>query len=509
MILYKVGVKMKKATQDFLLEVEKLSLQRKNKILKSKDNIKITGTAYYVSNTGDDENDGRTPQTAWKTLDKVSNAKLNAGDGVFFCRGDLFRGSVLCQNGVTYAAYGELEKPRFYGWDKNLADTTLWELFDNEHNIWKLKEKILDCGTLVFNDGEKHSRKLIPSYKNSHFVCRDDETKIFEMANEMTKDLDMFCYFTDKMSVEPSKNEDFPVPIVDDYSYGDLYLRCDFGNPAKVFTSIEAIPKRIMFRCKNVDNICIDNLCIKYCCFGVAASGYLIKGLHITNCEIGWIGGNIQNYLGMDPNYPQGTRGSVTRFGNGIEIYGGCDDYQVDNCLVYQVFDAAMTHQVTTNGKTYKMENIKYSNNVIENCVYGVEYFLEKNNGDTNSYINNCEIANNIICCSGYGWGQQRHNIYTPALIKGWSYENTAYNYSIHDNIFYRAAYRMLHLVAKEKESCPIMYNNTYINKLGQTLGQYGANEIEEPANHSYDERVEEIIISVFGDKNAKVYYIE
>ena len=147
--------------------------------------------------------------------------------------------------------------------------------------------------------------------------------------------------------------------------------------------------------------------------------------------------------------------------------------------------------------------------NLIEYCVYGIEYFLEKNNGDTESYIKDCEMANNIIRFSGYGWGQQRHNTYTPAAIKGWSYENTAYNYTIHDNIFDRAAYRMLHLVAKKKESCPLMYNNTYINKLGQTLGQYGSNEVEEPANHSYDERAEEIITNIFGDQNSKVYFVD
>lgn len=57
-----------------------------------------TGTAYYVSNDGDDNNDGLTPETAWRTLDKVSescgfdgNAILQPGDAVFFRRGDIFR----------------------------------------------------------------------------------------------------------------------------------------------------------------------------------------------------------------------------------------------------------------------------------------------------------------------------------------------------------------------------------------------------------------------------------
>lgn len=498
---------MKKATNEFLSEIEKISQKRKYDILNSNTEVRITGNAYYVSNSGDDDNDGRTPETPWKTLNKVSDEDLNVGDGVFFRRGDLFRGSVICKAGVTYSAYGEGIKPRFYGGDKNLANSSLWELYDKEHNIWKLTEKILDCGTLVFNDGEKHSRKLIPSYRNSKFVCREDETRIFELANEMTCDLDIFCSYTEKLSTTPSKNEDFPIPVLDGTSYGDLYLRCDAGNPADVFDSIEPIARHSLFSCTG-NNVTIDNMCMKYACFGVSGGGELLEGLHVTNCEIGWIGGNIQHYTGEDPNYPQGKRGTVTRFGNGIEIYGGCRDYIVNNCYVYQVYDAGMSHQITTHGSTFKMENIKYINNLIEYCVYGIEYFLEKNKGDTKSYIKDCEMANNIIRFSGYGWGQQRHNIYTPALIKGWSYENTAYNYTIHDNIFDRAAYRMLHLVAKKKESCPLMSDNTYINKLGQTLGQYGANEVEEPANHSYDERTEEIVNKVFGDETAKVYYV-
>lgn len=34
--------------------------------------------------------------------------------------------------------------------------------------------KGLDVGTLVFNGGEAHSVKLIPSYIRGRFVCRDD-----------------------------------------------------------------------------------------------------------------------------------------------------------------------------------------------------------------------------------------------------------------------------------------------------------------------------------------------
>lgn len=46
-----------------------------------------TGTAYYVSNQGDDGNDGLSPETAWATLARVNQASLAYGDAVFFERG--------------------------------------------------------------------------------------------------------------------------------------------------------------------------------------------------------------------------------------------------------------------------------------------------------------------------------------------------------------------------------------------------------------------------------------
>ena len=67
----------------------------------------------------------------------------------------------------------------------------------------------------------------------------------------------------------------------------------------------------------------------------------------------------------------------------------------------------------------------------------------------------------------------------------------------------------MLHLVAKKAESCPLMYNNTYIQHLGNPLGQYGANEIEEPAILPFNRQADDAIGTVFGDRDAKVYGIE
>lgn len=500
---------MQTASNDFLRWLDALCEKRIKEIITASDDLEIMGTAYYVSNDGDDNRDGLTPDTAWRTLDKVSSAVLLPGDGVLFRRGDLFRGSVAAKECISYGAWGAGDKPKFFGWDKDLADPSLWCEVDKKHHIWKMKEPILDVGALVLNHGQEYSVKLIPSYIDGCFVCRNDESKLFEMANEMVRDLDIYWHFDSILTTKPSRGKNFPIPDITPQSFGELYLRCDRGNPGEVFDSIEALARRSMFDVGMNANVRIDNLCIKYVgLHAISAGGKCSRGLHVTNCEIGWIGGTIQHYLGLDPNYPQGGRGTVTRFGNGIEIYGGCDDYEVSNCYVYQVYDAGMSHQIITNGNKHAMTNVIYRDNLVEKCVYSIEYFLEMNKGDTESYMDGIEICGNILRESGYGWGQQRHNTDTPAHIKGWNYTNKARNYTIHDNIFDRAAYRMLHLVAEEQESCPKMFGNTYVQYFGNMIGQYGGNAVKEPDIQVFDEWAEETITSVFGDKDAKVYVI-
>lgn len=505
---------MIKATEDFLAQQDALYLKRKEEILNSKDVLKISGTTFYVSNAGDDHNDGLTPETSWKTLKRVSEAYLYPGDGVRFKRGDLFRGNVMAKEGVTYCAYGEGEKPKFYAGKKDYADPDLWELYDAEHHIWKCQERMLDSGTLVFNHGEYHSRKLIPSYRDMKYVHRNDESRGFNIRTDMTEDLDIFWEFDLLMTRHPSLGEDFPVPCLNGSQIGDslaqgvLYLRCDRGNPGEVFDSIESLARLHMFRVGRNANVRIDNLCIKYVgMHGVSAGGHVV-GLQVTNCEFGWIGGAIQNYTGMDPNFTAARRGQIVRFGNAIEVYGGCEEYLAANNYIYEVYDAGITHQVTAHNK-FTMKNIRYTDNLIEKCVYGIEYFLEIKPGGEESYMDDIEMSGNIIRLSGYGWGQQRHNYHTPALIKGWSYENPASNYSIHDNIFDRCAYRMLHLVAEKQESCPEMYDNTYIQHLGGMIGQYGGKENGEPEVEIFDENAEEKIQNIFCEKNSEIYVIE
>jgi len=500
---------MKLATESVLHELDEAAEQLKKKILESPDALDISGKKYYVSADGNDQNSGDINHP-WQSLEKASSATLKENDAVLFKRGDLFRGQLVCQSGVTYGAYGEGPKPKIYTGEKDYADASLWTCVDEKNHIYRLNEKIMDLGNIVFNDGEAWGYKHIPSCIGGEFFCREDSTKPFIVSDELQHDLDFFCDCRAVMTTQMSHDETWPVPDSRDRANkGDLYLRSDLGNPGSRFRTIEVLMGFHTINVAQANHVHIDNLCLKYCgAHAISAYGPCIEGLHVTNCEIGWIGGMIQHYLGTDPNYPEGTRGSVTRFGNGIEIYGGCKDYYCARNYVYQVYDAGVTHQFTNDGGDCMMTNVRYTENLIEKCVYSIEYFLS-NTDNTKSLMDGLEIDHNILRFAGYGWGQQRHNAWTPANIKSWTFENPGKDYFIHDNIFDRSKFRLLHLCCKTEKDYPVVDHNTYVQTFGRSLGQFGAYEKEVPPVLSFFETSDKDIREKVKDQNATVYYIK
>jgi len=53
-----------------------------------------TPTSYYVSAMGNDTNDGKTPETPWKTLSRVNQLNLKPGESILFRAGDIFQGTL-------------------------------------------------------------------------------------------------------------------------------------------------------------------------------------------------------------------------------------------------------------------------------------------------------------------------------------------------------------------------------------------------------------------------------
>ena len=58
---------------------DKEAAQLKKQILNADDNLQITGTGYYFSEHGSDDNDGLSPEAPFRSIKKLEWAALNAG----------------------------------------------------------------------------------------------------------------------------------------------------------------------------------------------------------------------------------------------------------------------------------------------------------------------------------------------------------------------------------------------------------------------------------------------
>jgi hypothetical protein len=82
-----------------------------------------SGQSYFVSPTGDDNADGQTPATAWKTVGKVNAMSFAPGSQVYFQRGGEWHDQLVASSSgtatepITYADYGTGAKPIFWGSD--------------------------------------------------------------------------------------------------------------------------------------------------------------------------------------------------------------------------------------------------------------------------------------------------------------------------------------------------------------------------------------------------------
>lgn len=84
---------------------------------------------YYVANYGNDNNDGKTPATAWQTLAKINTSSFMSGDVIRLNKEDVFEGnlSLTNRNNLVITSYGQGENPVITG----KQTLTNWQLYRN------------------------------------------------------------------------------------------------------------------------------------------------------------------------------------------------------------------------------------------------------------------------------------------------------------------------------------------------------------------------------------------
>lgn len=320
----------------------------RSKILNSKNTdeiYNITGTKYYVSPGGSDENDGKSPETPIRTLGAIGGLSLKKGDAVLLERGSVFRtaNTISTRSDITYGSYGNGDKPKIYAAPVSLANPVLWTPTKTK-NVWVADYAYKEVGGVFFNHGE-----IVGFKKNK--------------VKELLKDYDFYH----------------------DEDSGMLYLRFSGGNPGAKFNSIEASTSIYIFTIGGASNVTIDNLCLKYSGY-MGIHGNTCDGATITNCELGFIGGK---------NYD-----AKQRFGNAIEIFGIATNLRVENNWIYQTFDSAITWQCNVEDGVF--ENISVKNNLLEYNHTDIEYWNHVSHS-----LSNISIDNNIMRFNSLGWGSR------------------------------------------------------------------------------------------------------
>ena len=439
-------------TEEQIAEWREMTDQRIEEI-KNTPNMEIPkgATVYYISNKGSDSNDGKTPATAWATIDRLANATLKEGDYVLFERGGYFRGNFGSKAGVTYSAYGTGEKPIICGSPEDGANPSKWTKVAN--NIWEYQTAFeKDIGSMVFNHGEAYAVKWLV-YTGSSGTLQEYKTKtLWNGVTTIKKDLE-FWHSTENNKI---------------YLYSEK-------NPGERFSSIEFLQKVNAIGCGG-NNVTFDNLTIKYTgAHGIG--GGTKSNLTIKNCTFEWIGGSV-HHVNHNGTYP-----TPVRYGNAIEIYGGCDGFVVENCYFNQIYDAAITHQYNFSDDPGSMTdrghyNVLYKNNVLEYCVYPIEYFLGNIPEGNPSHYDNIVYEGNIMWHTGEGLGSQRPDETQPAAIKGWTHNNPTKNFVIKDNLAIYSTQMFVHTNFKNLlDTTGIeLSNNTFVGTYGQRFGAYGYN---------------------------------
>lgn len=160
-------------------------------------------------------------------------------------------------------------------------------------------------------------------------------------------------------------------------------------NPAKTCESIEVCVTRTIFNQSGCHDLVYENLAVAYGAAHGFGGGNTAR-ITIRNCDVFFIGGGLLHW------HPDGTPG---RYGNGIEFWNSAEDHLVENCHLWEIYDAALTNQGRGSETAPSVQRrITYRGNRIEKAEYSFEYW--NHGGVTEDVL----FERNVCVDSGFGW---------------------------------------------------------------------------------------------------------
>ena len=443
-----------------------------------------TGTAYYISNSGDDANDGLSPETAWATIDRLNVEPLQYGDAVFFERGSVWRAAqVYTKPGVTYSAYGEGEKPGLYGSVENGGGAekwTLWHEGSDGSKIWVYYKPMLDCGSIALND-DLGAIKVQGFWNGEYFqamsdMWNTDQTQEatdlqsampeFDPAEQLTEDLTFFC---DASSGLPST---LPIYLSGWYDTGGepycltadgpLYLRCDEGNPGELYPDMEFLSPYAPFD-GVADDVVIDNLAVLYTGRNILSVAPECEGVLVQNCELGWGGGCAASYA-LD---------TITGYGAGVQRNGGVGGASSShntfrNNYVHETYQEGLGLEtaIEFSGQAFDVTDVTIEGNVFYHCGSALIYFNWDEVANPDHQFRNVSFRDNLVFYSTMSdWvdtGEDVDGFTTGAFTIDGGPNMQDGTVEVRDNVFFAARECLVYIRTYVPEYLPDFEGNIY-----------------------------------------------
>ena len=312
-----------------------------------------SATYFIDSVTGSDSNTGISESSAWKTMAKVNESKFNPGDQILLCRGKIWREPLIVPssgasgNPIIIGAFGNGDNPTITT-SLNKSRSIDWTLDSNRANVWYASGFPSDVGSILVNGNmvlaeKKFSKDTVVSQGQFYFESSSGIVYLSSASNPAAY-----------------------------YSGG---IECWYNGSTASNGNI------LYLSGKNF--VQINNLEIKY------GGGH---GIQITKCSDITIANNIISYVGG--SYLSG----MTRYGNGIEIWGAASNVTIQNNSVSQTFDEGLSTQYDS---AISLNNITFQDNSIEKCGRGIS---SSSFGNPGASISGIYWRRNSITNSGLGW---------------------------------------------------------------------------------------------------------
>ena len=358
----------------------------------------------YLAVAGSDLSDGKTPQTAWRTIEKLNSDLPPGGTALLKC-GDVFYGTVKVKGGsganerTVISSFGEGPKPVISS-AKNLRDDpSIWKVKERRYNYWHVD--LADPANFTGVGG---------SNANPGFLLVDGEVKPWRK----------FC------RSDINRQWDF---AGDD---GELYVYST-NNPALLAKDIRVAVDGhgiLLSSHTAVSNVAVKSVGGHGMCAGWEKEPTI--DIRIFDCEFENIGGaELLSFKAMR-----------VRYGNAIEFGSNCADVIVERCRIKGVYDVAFTMQGRPTSTSWS--DIHMRNCCIEDSSQAFEVWCK--GAKPGVGFKRCSFTGNRTVNVGGGWGAlSRPNRIVATPLLAYHMETDTVDITVSDNVF-------------EKVSGPLMF---------------------------------------------------